>query len=72
MLGIDRPRLIDRLDAVSCSRWRCSSFTDPAACIIVFAVALIFAHLLSPVVNFVESRHLFRHAARGLAGDCLS
>jgi predicted PurR-regulated permease PerM len=28
--------------------------------IIVFAVALMFAHLLSPVVNFIESRHLFR------------
>ncbi len=28
--------------------------------IIVFAVALLFAHLLGPVVNFVESRHLFR------------
>ena len=28
--------------------------------IIVFAVALLFAHLLSPVVNFIESRHLFR------------
>lgn len=28
--------------------------------IIMFAVALIFAHLLSPIVNFIESRHLFR------------
>src|SRR5580692_10543180 len=28
--------------------------------ILVFAVALLFAHLLSPVVNFIESRHLFR------------
>jgi predicted PurR-regulated permease PerM len=28
--------------------------------LVVFAVALIFAHLLSPIVNFIESRHLFR------------
>ena len=28
--------------------------------IIMFAVALLFSHLLSPVVNFIESRHLFR------------
>ena len=28
--------------------------------ILVFAVALLFSHLLSPVVNFIESRHLFR------------
>jgi predicted PurR-regulated permease PerM len=28
--------------------------------ILVFAVALLLSHLLSPVVNFIESRHLFR------------
>jgi predicted PurR-regulated permease PerM len=28
--------------------------------IIVFAVALLFAHLLGPIVNFMESRHLAR------------